>query len=120
MEQHTMGQYTLWNDEDFITGYTPSDVQRELINTWLTDIVSATRLKQLVALADTCMIAVSKEQPTYWYTLRYVLTLKKYGVEVKVEVEQDSPYERVRIVSTWVRAENLISKKEAPKKRAAM
>jgi hypothetical protein len=116
-----MGQYTqttLWGSEDFVSTYKREHTDKETINNWLIDIVSATQFKQLVSLADVCTISVSKEQPTYWYTLRFVMVLKKYGTEVKVEVEQDDPYEPLRIVSVWVRAENLISKKRSAQEKS--
>ena len=70
---------------------------------WLAELGTANQVKQLIAMADSCKITPSREQPTYWYTQRYVLTLQKKGLEAKIEIEQDSPYEKVRIMDIWVK-----------------
>jgi len=105
MEEYIQKQ--LWSEEDY-TRQRPSTVRKmDAASIWLAELGTASQVKELIAMADSCKIRPSREQATYWYTLRYVLTLQKKGLEAEVEIEQDSPYEKIRIMSIWMNAENL-------------
>ena len=108
-------QKELWTEEEYASSVisTAQEISElsmkkktDAASLWLSELGKATQVKQLLAMADSCTIGLSLEQPTYWYTLRYILHLRKKGLEAKVEIEQDSPYEKVRIMDIWVKSSN--------------
>jgi hypothetical protein len=109
-------QKELWTEEEYASSVisTAQEISElsmkkktDAASLWLSELGKATQVKQLLAMADCCDISISKEQPTYWYTLRYVLSLRKKDLEARIEVEQDSPYEKVRIMDIWVKSSKL-------------
>jgi hypothetical protein len=104
-------QKELWTEDQYGTRIVgkakevsqSSKKKTDAASLWLAELGTASQVKQLIAMADGCKITSSREQPTYWYTHRYVLTLQKKGLEAKVEIEQDSPYEKIRIMDIWIK-----------------
>lgn len=93
------GQELLWRR---IQERAERNIDDETIAGWMREVYNCKQVKQLIRCGTLRDWRPSNLPPTHWYTLRSKLILERWHLYLGVEIEQDTPYDDIRIMNIWL------------------